>query len=94
MVKSKHIGSTLNSFLEEEGLIDEVEEMAVKKVIANQLQQLLKEKKITKTELAKRLDTARAAVDRLLDPRNESITLNTLKRAAGVLGKRLRLEMV
>jgi len=93
-MKNAAIGSSFDSFLEEEGILDEVENEAVKKLIVIQIRQSLEEHKISKTELAHRLETSRAAVDRLLDPENDSITLNTLKRAAMVIGKRLRLELV
>ena len=94
MRKNKHIGSTLDDFLEEEDLTDRVEEQAVKKIIALQLRGLLEEQELTKAELARRLRTSRAAVDRLLDPGNESVTLHTLERAARVLGKRLKLQII
>jgi len=93
-MNNETIGSTFDSFLEEEGILDEVEYEAVKKLIVLQLKQCLDEQHITKSELAVKLETSRAAVDRLLDPENESITLQTLKRAAHVVGKRLRLELV
>jgi len=93
-MKNKAIGSSFDDFLAEEGITDEVEDGAIKKLIAYQLQTAIKKKHLTKTSLAARLDTSRAAVNRLLDPDNESITLLTLKRAANVLGKRIRLELV
>ena len=89
-----YIGSSFDDFLEEEGLREEVHTAAVKKLIAFQLQAAIHEHQLTKTELALKLETSRAAVDRLLDPDNESVTLQTLKRAATVLGKTLRLELV
>ncbi len=93
-MKNKTLGSSFDSFLEEEGILDEVENGAVKKLIVLQIRRSLEENKMTKTELARRLETSRAAVDRLLDPENDSVTLQTLKRAAEVIGKRLRLELV
>lgn len=93
-MKNKHIGSTFDDFLAEEGLTEEVEAGAIKKIIAYQLQDAIKKEQLTKTALAEQLYTSRAAVNRLLDPENESITLLTLKRAAAVLGKKLRLELV
>ena len=92
-VKNNSIGSSFDDFLVEEGIADEVEAGAIKKIIAYQLQEAINKKQLTKTALASRLDTSRAAVDRLLDPENESITLSTLKKAANVLGKKLRLEL-
>jgi predicted XRE-type DNA-binding protein len=93
-MKNKYIGSSFNDFLEEEGIREEVETGAIKQLIAFQLQETLEKEHLSKTELAQRLDTSRAAVDRLLDPYNESITLLTLKKAASVLGKKLKLEFV
>jgi len=88
------IGSSFDDFLVEEGLSDEVEAGAIKKIIACQLQETIEREHLSKTALAARLDTSRAAVNRLLDPENESVTLLTLKKAASVLGKKLRLELV
>ena len=93
-MKNKHIGSTLDSFLEEEGIAEDVENGAVKKLIAFQLRAALETEHISKTELAARLQTSRAALNRLLDPDDDSVTLQSLKRAAAVLGKRLRPELV
>jgi len=88
------IGSAFESFLEEEGIREEVESGAVKKIIALQMRDRLQADRLTKSELAERLHTSRAAVDRLLDPNNESVTLLTLKKAASIFGKQLRLELV
>jgi len=93
-MKNKAIGSSFDDFLSEEGLSDEVEAGAIKKIIAYQLLQAIEKEQLTKTALAARLSTSRAAVNRLLDPENESITLLTLKKAANVLGKKLRLELI
>jgi antitoxin HicB len=93
-MKNRAIGGSFDDFLTEEGLADEVESGAIKKIIAYQLQETIKKERISKTALAARLETSRAAVDRLLDPENESITLLSLKKAANVLGKKLRLELV
>jgi predicted XRE-type DNA-binding protein len=88
------IGSSFDDFLVEEGISDEVEAGAIKKLIAYQLQEAIEKEQLSKTALAARLETSRAAVDRLLDPDNESITLLTLKKAANVLGRKLRLELI
>ena len=93
-MKNNSIGSSFDDFLEEEGISEEVDAGAIKKIIAYQLQEAIKKEQITKTALAVQLETSRAAVNRLLDPENESITLLTLKKAANVLGKKLRLELV
>jgi len=88
------IGSSFDDFLVEEGINDEVEARAIKKIITYQLKEAIEREHLSKTALATRLGTSRAAVNRLLDPKNESITLLTLKKAANVLGKKLRLELV
>ena len=90
----KHIGGSFDDFLAEDDLLNEVEAVAIKRVLAFQLEQEMKRTGLTKTQLATRMETSRSAVDRLLDPENQAVTLRTLERAAGVLGKRLRLELV
>lgn len=94
MKTNKTIGSSFDDFLEEEGIAEEVETGAVKKLISFQLLEMIQKENLTKTELAHRLETSRAAIDRLLDPENESVTLLTLIKAATVLGKKLKLELV
>ncbi|WP_373543312.1 helix-turn-helix domain-containing protein [Chamaesiphon sp.] len=89
-----HIGSSFDNFLDEENLLTQVNEIAIKRVIAWQLQQEIETKQMTKTGVAKAMGTSRAAVDRLLDPENTSVTLNTLDRAARVLGKRIKIELI
>lgn len=93
-MKNIAIGSSFDEFLEEEGIAEDVDNGAVKKLIACQLREALETGHISKTELAARLQTSRAALNRLLDPENDSVTLQTLKRAASVLGKKLKLELV
>jgi antitoxin HicB len=84
-----HTGSTFDSFLEEEGIREEVEAVAIKRVLAWQLEQEMKRQQKTKQAMAKQLRTSRSQLDRLLDPRNASVTLDTMSRAARALGKRL-----
>ena len=93
-MKNKAIGSSFDAFLAEERITEEVEAGAIKKIIACQLQEAIEKERLTKTALARELSTSRAAVNRLLDPHNESITLLTLQKAANVLGKKLRFELV
>jgi len=93
-MNNNSIGSSFDDFLVEEGIAEDVEAGAIKKIIAYQLQEAIKKEHLSKTALANRLETSRAAINRLLDPENESITLVTLKKAANVLGKKLRLELV
>lgn len=89
---NKHIGSSFDDFLEEEGILAETEAVAIKRVIAYQLAQLMERQHISKTAMARQMKTSRSALDRLLDPQNTSITLQTLERAAHAIGKRLRIE--
>lgn len=93
-MKNNTIGSSFDDFLEAEGIANEVESGAIKKLISFQLLETIKNENLTKTELAHRLETSRAAVNRLLDPNNDSVTLSTLIKAATVLGKKLKLELV
>lgn len=93
-MNNQHIGSDFDDFLAEEGLLAEVEATAIKRVIAFQLNELMRENGISKAALARRMETSRSAVDRLLDPENESVTLQTLERVALVLGKRLQINFV
>ena len=91
--KADHSGSTFDSFLEAEGLRQEVEAVAMKRVLAWQLQQAMRRQRKTKLAMAKELRTSRSQLDRLLDPRNVSVTLETVSRAARVLGKRLIIRL-
>jgi antitoxin HicB len=94
MKKKGRIGSSFDDFLREEGIYEEVTARAIKRVIARQLGVLMQEQGLTKSELAKRMETSRAQLDRLLDPENESVTLGTLTRAAHAVGRNLRMELV
>jgi antitoxin HicB len=89
-----HIGSSFDDFLEEEKLLAEASEIAIKRVIAWQLQQEIESKNMTKTSVAKAMGTSRAAVDRLLDPNNTSMTLLTLSKAARILGKSIKIDLI
>lgn len=91
---NQHIGSSVDDFLAEEGILEEATERAIKRVLAWQIEQEMKAKGLTKLVMAKRMDTSRAQLDRLLDPDNTSVTLHTLQRAAATVGKRLRVELV
>ena len=77
----KNVGSNFDEFLEEEGILDEASAVAVKRVIAFQLAEKMSEKNLSKSELARRMETSRSALDRLLDPDNPSVTLQTLQSA-------------
>ena len=89
-----HVGSSLDDFLKEEGILEETRAVAIKEAIAWQVQQAMLKEKITKVEMARRMKTSRAALDRLLDPGNDSVTLQTLSRAAHAIGRELRIELV
>lgn len=87
-------GLTFDAFLADEGLLDEATGQAIKGVLAWQIDREMKARKLTKAAMARRMQTSRAQLDRLLDPANSSVTLHTLHRAAAILGKRLRVELV
>jgi len=86
---NKHRGSSLESFLEEEGILAETEALAVKRVIAYQLEQEMKKAQMTKVQLAAKMSTSRAALARLLDPTNTAVSLKTLVKMSNALGKHL-----
>ena len=89
-----HRGSSLDEFLEEEGILQDATAKAVKKALAWQLSEAMKEQRVTKAALARKMNTSRAQLDRLLDPENQSVTLKTLARAAEILGMRLQIDLV
>jgi predicted XRE-type DNA-binding protein len=93
MSANKHKGSTLDSFLEE-GLLDDAEAIAIKRVIAYEFAKKIKKAHLSKTEIAAKMGTSRSALDRLLDPANTSVTLNTLVKAAHFIGKKLHVTVV
>lgn len=93
VVDKKHIGGDFDDFLREEGILDEAEAVATKRVIAFQIAQEMERFDITQAELARRMKTSRSAVERLLDPTNPSVTLSTLERAASAVGKRLTVQL-
>jgi antitoxin HicB len=92
--KNPHRGSTLDAFLSEEGIHDEATTIAVKRVIAWQLQEAMAEQKISKTDMAARMSTSRRQLSRVLNPDDDNVTLDTLQRAAKALGHSLRLELI
>ena len=89
-----HLGSSFDDFLAEEGMLQAATAVAVKRVIAGQIEQEMKAKNLTKTVLAKKMHTSRAALNRLLDAEDTSLTLTTLASAAAALGKQIKLELV
>ena len=92
--KNPHIGDSFDSFLKEEGIYESVRTTAIKRVLAMQLEEAMKQRKLTKIEMARRMKTSRVQLDRLLDPDNDSVTLATLRRAAAIVGREVRLELV
>jgi antitoxin HicB len=94
MKKKLHRGSDFRDFLDEQGILAEVEARALKRAMTLQMLRLLKKQALTKTEMAARMKTSRAAIDRLLDASNSSVTLNTLGKAAHVLGQKIKIELV
>src|SRR5436305_1190920 len=93
-MNNKNIGSSFDSWLREEGIYEEVSATAIKRVVARQVEAAMKEKDLSKAEMARRMRTSRAALDRLLDPDNDAVTLSTLQKAAAVVGRQIRLELV
>jgi predicted DNA-binding protein (UPF0251 family) len=91
---NKHRGADLRDFLAEENILPEVEALAMKKAISLQLQRIVDEESISKTQLAKRMKTSRAALDRILDASTPSLTIGTLAKAAAALGRRVRFEIL
>ncbi|HLY61843.1 MAG TPA: helix-turn-helix domain-containing protein [Terriglobia bacterium] len=89
----KHLGSSIDDFLKEEGIFEEAQAQAVKEVVAWQLAKAMKKKKISKSRMAALLKTSRTQVDRLLNPKND-ITLSSLQRAAAIVGRRVTIELI
>lgn len=94
MSTNKHLGSSFDDFLIEDGIYEEVTRVAVKRVIAWQVSQAMEELKISKTAMAKKMKTSRSALDRLLDADNTSVTVQTLEKAADAVDKRLVMCLV
>jgi hypothetical protein len=93
-MKNPHEGPTLESFLKEEGIFDACVAQAEKELLVEQLQREITVQKISKTEMATRMKTSRATINRLLDPHNPSVSLQTMQKAARVVGKRLEIRLV
>jgi DNA-binding NtrC family response regulator len=90
---NKHLGSSFDEFLKEDGLYEESLNAAVKNVIARQIEETMKAQHISKTEMAKRMNTSRNQLNRLLDPNEMGVSLEAMSRAAAVLGRKLHLEL-
>jgi len=92
-MKRKHIGSSFEEFLAEDGILEECRASAIKFKLARELGRAMSKQNISKAEMAKRLKTSRTGIDRLLDPENTSITLNTIAKVASILGKRMEFAL-
>ncbi len=92
--KNKHRGSSFEDFLKKEGLLEDVQAAALKRALALKVRDLMKKNRLTKSAMAGKMQTSRAAVHRLLDPTNTSVTLATLNRAARSLGRKVKIELV
>jgi hypothetical protein len=92
-MSKKHMGSSIDSFLKEEGIFEEAQAEAIKEVVAWQLAKAMKKRKISKNKMASLLKTSRTQIDRLLDPKDD-ITLSSLQRAAAMVGRRVSIELV
>ena len=92
--KKGAVGSTLDDFLKEDGTYESTQAVAIKRLLAWQIGQAMEKKQLTKAEMARRMDTSRSQLDRLLDPESNSVTLETLTRAARAVGRQVRVELV
>jgi antitoxin HicB len=93
-MKKENIGSSLDDWLREVGTYEEVTAVAIKRVLAGQIAQEMANQNLSKSEMAKRMHTSRAALDRLLDPSSDAVTLNTLFKAATAVGRQINMELV
>jgi DNA-binding Xre family transcriptional regulator len=93
MKQNRHIGSSLEDFLKEEGIYEEATARAVKEVLAWQLKRAMADRGISKTEMAKRMGTSRAHLDRFLDPKNDKVQLDTIQKAAAAVGRRVLIQL-
>lgn len=93
-MRKKNIGTSFDSWLDEKGIRQEVTAGAIKRVLARQIATAMAQERLTKTEMARRMQTSRSALNRLLDAGNESVTLATLQKAATAMGREVRLELV
>ncbi len=92
-MSKRHVGSSLDDFLKDESIFDEAQAQAVKEVVAWQLAEAMKTRSLTKARMAVLLKTSRSQLDRLLDPKND-VTLSSLQRAAAIVGRKVRIELV
>lgn len=93
MSRNPHIGSSFSDFLKEEGIYEDVTAHAIKRVLAWQIEEAMKSQGISKVEMARRMKISRAQLDRLLDPTNDKVQLDTVQRAAAAVGRKLHMEL-
>lgn len=93
-MKPSHIGSSLDDWLRDEGSYEDTTSRAIKRVLARQLEGAMRAQNVSKMEMARRMGSSRSALDRLLDPDNDSVTLGTLRKAAAAVGRQIRLELI
>ena len=93
-MKKEHLGSNFEDFLAEDGILEECRANAIKFLLAQELEKAMSEKHISKSEMARLLQTSRTGINRLLDPKNTSVTLNSLAKVATILGKRIEFALV
>jgi DNA-binding Xre family transcriptional regulator len=94
MIDEKYVGSSFEDFLAEEEILSEVTAVALKRTLAWEVQRSMQQRGVSKSQMAKTMGTSRAALDRLLDPQNTSVTLHTLDKAARAIGKKIKMELV
>jgi antitoxin HicB len=93
-IEKGRLGSSFDDYLKEEGIYEEVQTVAIKRVIAWQIEEAMKTSHITKAQMARRMKTSRSQLDRLLNPEHSGVTLETLSRAAQVVGRNIRVELI
>lgn len=93
MIEDKNIGSDFDAFLAEDGMLEACEEQAIKEILADQIKQAMQAEGLNKSDMARRMNTSRQALDRLLDKANTGVTLHTLQKAAHAVGRKLSLQL-
>jgi hypothetical protein len=92
--RKRRVGSSFDSYLKAQGRYEETQAVAIKRVLAWQIEEAMRKEAVSKSEMARRMNTSRSQLDRLLDPANDAVSLETLARAAHALGRNLKLELV
>ncbi len=94
MTDNPYTGSSFDDFLQEEGLYESCTAIAIKRVLARQLEEEMKRQNLTKTEMAHLMQTSRSQLNRLLDPEKTGVSIETITRAASAVGRQIRIELV